>query len=68
MLQRGLVISEKALGVEHPEVDASYSNLGMLYRIMGKLEESLKMVQRGLERDSRVTTQRKDTSPAPCFN
>jgi len=49
LLERGVSITEKAYGKNHPEVAQRLNNLAMLLRTQGKLEEAVKCLERGVE-------------------
>jgi tetratricopeptide (TPR) repeat protein len=47
-LTRSLMINEKALGPEHPDVATSLNNLAGLYRAQGKYAEAEPLYKRAL--------------------
>jgi tetratricopeptide (TPR) repeat protein len=49
LFQRALVIGEKGLGVDHPEVGATIQNLGILYATQQKYQEAESLLKRALE-------------------
>ncbi len=58
LFKRSLVIREKELGPNHPEVATSLNNLAELYRIQGKYTEAELLYKRSL--DIREKTLRAD--------
>jgi len=49
MLRRGLSISEKTLGAEHPDVATSCRNLGLVLKIKGDITGAKQNFQRSLQ-------------------
>ncbi|CAF3776461.1 unnamed protein product [Adineta steineri] len=47
--KRGLVITEKALPSNHPNLATSYNNIGMLYKNMGEYSKALSFYEKALD-------------------
>ena len=62
LYQRALVIFEKALGEDHPQVAATLNNLAYLYQAQGHYDKAKPLYQRAL------ANLREDTwrGPSPC--